>query len=418
MIPLDGGTQKIVVTSTQNPGTYLSHQYTEALNLTPIPTEWKESGRPIYNRLPAASQSYKLEFGYDPGKAYCFIPVGEGLTGSTSMVVESSGNGKFLTVQEGTIVWQFGSVKTSPVIIDLEQVGIGSAKYVIGYQLYYDNSPQTYSYSVENFSLNGQEMNILSSTDAVTGWRYSPGYAFLGDSEKYWSNYDNVFPSHTGNAYLSWETPYSYSLNTITLRCPPNSRSYGKALLYQLICKSTGSSGYCEDSSWQYVSSADIEEDNLGQLFSFQFDSPVSGNGWRVEWEDTSVSINNIYVSGVISTLSPPAVSVTKYSLVAYPANAVPNEIVTEEGNKVPLVMCKLALVDIDSSFTVQSLSDVRDVVHTKYEPIADWLTSFWDSNLIGLYDQVLHYDKQWMSPTLSMKQEYLSLPPFGIELT
>lgn len=416
-VSLDGGREQIVLNASASPGTYLSQQFTVASKLTPQDTEWRSGGRPIYDRLPSASQRYKLNFSYDDNSAYPYIPPGEGYTGPTSMVVQSSGENRFLTIQAGKIVWKYGTLDTTPVIIDLEQVGIGSAKYLLAYQLYYDDAPQDFQYEVTDFQLVGQEMKIESGTDSVYGWRYTPQYSMLGRSDRMWSNRDSLFAGYSQDAYLNWQTPLPSTLYKITLRCPANSSYTGTASLYHLSCSDTNPSEYCNNPVWNFESTVDISEDSIGQYFEFNIDSPVTCKGWKVEWSDPAISINNIYVSGVVTQKRRPATATTNFALVAYPVNAIPSEFINSLGEPVPLVLCKLAYVDVDVSYTVQDIQDIREVVFTNYELTAEWLTRPWDDNLKDLFNQFSNFPKYWMNPASCMYQEYLSLSESGVQV-
>ena len=116
----NGGRETIVTNSLPKFGTFLSNQYIEANRLNPIPTEWRVGGRPIYDRLPAASERYKVDFSYDNDLAYTYIPYGGARTGSESMYVQTSGDKRYLVIQGGKIVWRYGTLSTIPVLIDLE----------------------------------------------------------------------------------------------------------------------------------------------------------------------------------------------------------------------------------------------------------------------------------------------------------
>lgn len=407
---INGGRETIVTNSTPQFGVYLSSQYIKVNNLEPIPTDWVVGRRPIYDRMPRASERYWLNFSYDENAAYPYIPVGEGITGRTSMVVQTSGDNKFLVIQAGKIVWKYGTIDTDPVIIDLELVGISSAKYLLAYQLYYDDAPIQAQYTVENLSLSGFKMDLSSSTDSVTGWRYTPQYAFTGLTERFWSNYDGMFPSYSNNASLNWQLPLPCAFTKIILRCPINTTFSGTATLYYMACGDTESNEFCKEPIWTFAETVSVSRDDVGQYFLFSADVPVSTSGWKVEWSDPSIAINEVLVTGTVTQMRKPATLTTNYALVAYPVNSVPSKFTNSLGEEVPLVLCKLAYVDINSAYTVEDITDIREIVFTNYEPIAEWLTRTWDENLMRLFDQVKDYSTTWMGPTSCMNQEYASL--------
>lgn len=410
-----GGRESIVTNSSPILGTFLSKQYIEVNNLKSQPTEWRVGGRPIYGRLPAASERYKLDFSYDDNTAYPYIPVGEGYTGVTSMAVLPSGENKFLVIQGGNIAWKYGTISTGPVIIDIELVGMGSAKYLLAYQLYYDDSPEPQQYEVTNLSLAGMRMKVESGTDSILGWRYETKYAFLSINERFWSNRDGLFPSYTQDAFLSWQTPLGCSFYNVTLRCPRNTNYTGTATLYYMSCSDTTEEEFCLNPVWNFWGTVPVSNDALGQFYSFSFDTPIMCRGWKVEWSDPQISINDVTVSGIITENKKPATMTTDYALVAYPANSIPDKFTNSLGEEVPLILCKLAYVDIDSTFTVTGLQDIREVVYTKYEPIAEWLTRPWDETLMNLFDHASNFPTKWMNPETCLKYEYETLSEYGI---
>jgi hypothetical protein len=82
---------------------------------------------------------------------------------------------------------------------------------------------------------------------------------------------------------------------------------------------------------------------------------------------------------------------------------------------EVPAVYCDLAFVEVNNVFEITSVQDTRYIIHRDYKPIASWLTEYWDSNLINLYEQVKNYPETWMNPQTCLKQEYVSLAQYGI---
>lgn len=416
--PIDGGRETIVVNNTPTQGIFFSKQYTEVNKLTPIPTEWEKGRRPIYDRLPAVSERYKIDFGLDNNTAYPYIPIGQGITGATSMVVQTSGENKYLTIQGGQIVWKYGTIPADPVLIDVELVGMGSARYLLAYQLYYDDSPIQSQYEVTDFSLSGFKMDIQSSTDAVIGWRYTPQYAFMGDNQLYWSNYDPTFITYSGGAELSWQLPLPCTFSKIVLRCPPKTTYTGTATLYYMSCSEQGEDGFCVNPVWNFWQTVGVSSQDGVQVYDFTIDDSFPCKGWKVEWSDSKVSIRDVSVSGIVTLEKKPATMTTNYALVAYPLNAIPDKFTNSLGEEVPLTLCKLAYVDINDAFTVTKLQDIREIVFNSFEPIAEWLTRPWDDSLMNLYDQFSNFPEYWMSPVTAMGEEYSKLERQGVEVS
>lgn len=415
--PIDGGRETIVVNGQSTQGVFFSKQYTEVKGLTPAPTEWVKGRRPIYDRLPAASERYKVDFGLDEDTAYPYIPIGQGITGPTSMVVQASGENKYLTIQSGKIAWKYGTIPVDPVLMDLELIGMGSARYLIAYQLYYDDSPIQAQYEVSDFSLSGFRMDVQSNTDTILGWRYTPQYAFMGERQLYWSNYDPFFPSYSEGAELSWQLPYPCTFNRIVLKCPPKSTYTGTATLYYMSCSDSESNEFCSDPVWNFWQSVQVSSQDGIQVYDFTIENSFPCKGWRVEWSDPKVSIQDINVSGLVTLEKKPATLTTNYALVAYPINAIPDKFTNSLGEEVPLILCKLAYADINSAFTVTNIQDIREIVFNSFEPVAEWLTRPWDESLMNIYDQISNYSESWMSPALAMKSEYKNLEKINVEV-
>lgn len=411
LVPLDGGTTQIVVSPAYNPGFNLSPQYVVVKKLTPTPTEWVPDGRPIYDRLPTASERYKLYFGPDGNAAYVYIPVGTSSLGPGSLRVGSSGGNKFLTIQSGSVVWKYGQTPLNPVIIDLELIGMRNTRYLLAYQLYYDDAPFEAEYAVEDFSLAGYDLNVGSSTDVVVGWRYNPSYAFIDSDYQSWRNYDGVFPNYTDEAFLYWQSEYPNSYTSVKLRCPSNSAITGTASLSFQSCPTpVEGDKFCSNPEWDLQYTTEVQKDSDGQYFEFFIQYPSPQYGWKVTWTDPKIAVKNITVSGTLTLKRRPVTPLTYCNLVAYPENAVPETVTNSENEKIPLILCNLAYVDVNSVYEVEKILDIRETVNTSYQPIADWLTKAWDNNLTNLYTQVDNFPTLWMSPETCLKQEYLTL--------
>lgn len=417
--PLNGGRGEIQTSSNPTFGTTLSVQFQEANNLFETPTEWVPGGRPIYGRLPAASERYYIDFGLDRKSAYVYLPPGESPFGPNSLEVVASGEDKFLVIKPGTIVWEHGNFFIDPVIINLELVGMANSQYLIAYRLTYDDSPFYALYSVENYSLSGHEMKVVSGTDSEVGWRYVPKYAFCNDTTLEWRNYDGLFPNYSGASYLYWQFPRAASFSEITFRCPPNTVITGSATLSITNCfnedpdnpgQPNPNNPYCSNPDWLFVETVEVSKDSSGQFFTFQISMPSFNTGWKIEWSDPEISIQSVSVSGTISLLRKPSTGKSEVSLVAYPMGSLPSTVINSAGEGIPVTYCKLAQVDISPSYEVKKIFDIRESVNADYQPIAEWLTRPWDDNLINLYEQVDNYSTLWMSPNTCMNQEYLAL--------
>ena len=412
LTPVNGGVQQVQTTTSQSRLLVLSQQYIAANNLESRPTQWVPGGRPIYHRLPAASETYQIDFFNIVPAAntavadevqdigYTYVPWGQGINGENSMYVSASESNNDLLVKGGVIVWKYGNTQVIPTIINLPTLDVVSGKYDLAYQLLFDDSPIQKLYSVEDFSLVGQPLEITASTDSVIGWRYPAVNAFLNTSTLMWKNTDTYLPSFANptQSFLQWESDLASAYTKITLRCPSGTAFTGTATL-----------NYYDGTTYTDIETVSISSDSSGQFFEFNLD-PRFQTGWQVVFSSLDVAVQSITVSGVITLLEPQASPSTRAVLVMYPRGTLPKTVVNASGKTVPATYCPLAIVDIAINYKIEKIEDVRYIIHRDYTPVADWLTKPFDEDLINLYEQVSEYPALWMAPTSCMKQEYLSL--------
>jgi hypothetical protein len=422
-IPTNGGLSQVQTTTVTPRINALSKQYISAKGLESRPTEWIADGRPIYRRLPAAAETYQIDFfntvtvpntaGAVEQKAmgYVYIPWGEGIFGSVSLEVVASDSLKDLVVKAGSVVWQYGMTSVLPAVFNLEELSIGGGTYYLGYQLLYDDSPFEALYSVEEFALTGEPLEITSSTDVLSGWRNPGVNAFLNSGTLFWKNYDSFFPTYLQptSAYIQWESTLPSAYSEILLRCPANTAITGEARLYYYNIDS---------SAYDLVCSAAVEKDTTSQYFRLNAFDPSFQKTWKVEFDDLKVSIQSVVVTGTVTRLKRPVAPRPRASLVMYPENLVPKAVLNLNNVEVSPTYCDLALVSVAEGYVVEDIRDIRNITHRDFVPVADWLTQPWDNNLIDLYEQVKGYAGLWMEPSTLLRQEYNSLVKYDIVVT
>ena len=413
LIPVNGGVQQIQTTTTENRLLVLSQQYITANNLESRPTEWVPGGRPIYRRLPAASETYQIDFfnivpaantagAYEvQEQGYVYIPWGEGLNSGKSMEVVASESQQDLLIKSGTIVWRYGNTQVLPTIVNLKVLDVVSGKYDLAYQLIFDDSPIQKLYQVSGYALTGLPLNITSSADATVGWRYPAVNAFLNTANNWWANKDTLLPTYAQpiTSFIQWESDLPQAYSKITLRCPANTAYTGTATL-----------SYYDNSTLVLVGEVPIQKDTMGQFFEFSPSTSVFQSGWNVSFSSLDMAVQSITVSGVLTLLESQESASTRATLVMYPAGTLPKTVVNASDETVPATYCSLAQVDITNNFKVEKIQDVRYIIHRDYVPVADWLTKPFDEDLINLYEQVTEYRPLWMAPPSAMKQEYAAL--------
>lgn len=412
LTPVNGGVQEIQTTTTQDRLLVLSQQYIEANHLESRPTEWVPGGRPVYRRLPAASETYQIDFfNLVPAAntavaaevqdiGYTYIPWGQGLNSGNSMFVSTSDSKQDLLIKSGTIIWKYGKTQVLPTIVNLPILEVLSGRYDLAYQLLYDDSPIQKLYSVEDFDLAGQPLTITASTDSVIGWRYPAVNAFLNTSTLMWKNTDTYLPSFANptQSFLQWESDLASAYSKVVLRCPAGTAFTGTATF-----------NYFDGTNYTFVETVSISSDSTGQFFEFNLD-PRFQTGWQIVFSSLDVAVQSITVTGVVTLLESQAAPSTRAVLVMYPKGTLPKTVVNSAGETIPATYCPLAVVDVSSNYLIEKIEDVRYIIHRDYTPVADWLTKPFDEDLIDLYEQVSDYSPLWLTPSSCMKQEYLAL--------
>jgi len=85
------------------------------------------------------------------------------------------------------------------------------------------------------------------------------------------------------------------------------------------------------------------------------------------------------------------------------------------QGEEIKATYAKLAEVDVGNAFNVIDINDTREIIRRDYVPVANWLTTPFDRDLINLYEQVSGYSLLWMAPPTCLKQELVNLDSYQI---
>jgi hypothetical protein len=413
-----GFNPEIQTTTSQTRLKVLSPQYIVAKGLESRPTEWVSGGRPIYGRLPGTSETYRIDFfnlvtesnitGNTSVKygveevGYVYVPWGESINGTTSLEVVQTEGGKGLLIKAGQVVWKYGKTQIPPTLVNLEVIDANPTKYELAYQLIYDDAPTPQLYTVSDFSLAGQPLNVTSSTDSVTGWRYPALNAFLNTDNLRWSNEDTFFPdtAQPTEAYIQWVGELGSAYETIVLRCPSGTAYSGTATLSYVVDGTISSN----------VQTVSVSRDTDGQFFQFDIPAPTFQTGWNVSFSSNTVSLQSVSVSGTLTLLQPRSTPTPQATLVMYPSGTLPKTVTNSQGEEIPATYATLAEVDVDNDYSVLSITDTRNIIRRDYVPVANWLTTPFDQDLIDLYEQVSGYSVLWMAPPTCLQQELLGL--------
>lgn len=428
-----GLTTTITTTTTPDRIQAFSDQYKVSKGLYVQLTEWAPGGRPIYGRLPAASEQYQQEFFEEGGRGYVFIERGGDIFGPGSLYVDQSQNREILLIQNGNIVWEQGTTPALKSFVDMRELEVADGRYLVCYQLIYDDRPEPLPFEVTDYSLGGLDFSVADSateTYSVSGdtadpWPFPGQYLFLPSSRGLqWKNYIDavnrspssqagVKPgfsefSQPGRAIVTWESVLPWKLDEIKVRTslkenvPPCSLYVGDADANGL-----------DDEGWGLIQTQQPQVDSEGYYWSFNTDL-IPQRKWRLEWPVGSrVNAYGLTVSGLLYLMSRPSTARAKAQLAVYPTNLVPeNE-----------SLCRLAIISVDNfKITYKPdgelyKDDIRQIINRDYEPIANWLTQYWDEQLIRNWEKVRTYTPGFMSPPTLLKTAYYDLEAVGINV-
>jgi hypothetical protein len=167
------------------------------------------------------------------------------------------------------------------------------------------------------------------------------------------------------------------------------------------------------DNPWLLVQTQSAKVDDSGFYWEFVSDV-VPQTEWKLEWPNqTRVDAYGITTSGILYLETRPSTARARAQLAMYPTNLVPeNE-----------SLCRLAIISIDNFEVARKpngelyIDDIREIVTQDYEPVANWLTTFWDKQLIGVWEKVRSFVPIFMAPPTLLKSSYFDLEAYGIDV-
>jgi hypothetical protein len=406
-----------------------SNQFRDVKGLYVQPTQWNPAGRPIYHRLPAASEQYQLDFFEEGGRGYVLVPRGQDQFGPGSLYVNQSENRDVLLIENGVIVWEEGTTPVLKTFVDFRQLGVEDGRYLICYQLIYDDAPEPFPFKVEDYCLAGLDFEVQDSASATFNrsadvsnpWPF-PGVNLFATSESdlVWRNFIEVVNRTPGDnagvkpgfpeydqpvlSWVSWESKLPWKLDTIRVRTDLKTDVPSCSLLL--------ASGDTTD-PWLVAQTSEPLSDNEGFYWEFQTDYAPQ-NSWKLDWgAGTKVTATQLTVSGILYLEAKPSTERARAQLAIYPTNLVPED----------ESLCRLAIVSVDNYQIPYRPSgelfkdDIREIINRDYEPVADWLTEYWDEQLIDLWESAKTYSPGFMAPPTLLESSYYDLDKYGISV-
>ena len=407
----------------------LSEEYKASKGLFPEPTQWAPGGRPIYRRLPAASEQYQFEFFEQGGRGYVRIPRGGDLFGAGSLYVNQSENREVLLIENGAVVWEEGTTPVLKTFVDLRELEVEDGRYLVCYQLLYDDEPEVLPFQVEDYCLAGLDFDVFDSSseafersaDEFNPWPF-PGINLFATAEDdlEWKNFIDFvnrspgeqagvkpgFPDYEQpvQSWVNWSSSVPWKLDVIKVRTTltENVPSCSFLIASQSV-----------PNEWDLVQTNAPLKDDEGYYWLFQTDM-LPQSKWKLDWGyGKKVSATRLTVSGQIYLFAKPSTPRARAQLAIYPTNLIPED----------ESLCRLAIISVDNYQIPYKPNgelfkdDVREIINRDYEPVADWLTQYWDSQLIRLWEDVSTYAPGFMAPPTLLKQSYAGLELYGINV-
>lgn len=367
----------------------ISDEAQDVKRLNPVPTVWgRNSGRPIYDRLPGVSEAYRLDYFGDEKQGLVYLDPRFGkYTGPGSLEVgRLPEDPSVLIIQSGTITWSYGQIPLTGLAIDLRSIIDGGAQdgaYLVGYYLNY-TIPESLSYAsfrVENYSLS----NTPSLYDASSEANYHPvEFAFSEIDDGSWKPKDD---GSTGS--------YSEGSSvTVDFTRPVTAERF--ILSGTELCSGMCALYSSEDAIFWTLESQISHRD--GWSLNVSRDTPA--RYWKMFFWDGVADVTQILYTG--EALFP-------NQRPSGPVSTAKPFLEDDQFAEIEQPHALLALVEVKDQKAV-SVTDYRRTTSKKYEPVAKWLTEPWDTSLRSLLTDISQYSSRYMAPPSSCEDMYLEL--------
>ena len=372
-----------IVTKLKNDGIVRPKVYSpealKVLNAEPVKTAWGwDNGRPIYNRLPMVGEAYQKAYESDQAEVY-LDPTANTATGpGTLQVVKSERDWRILDVLGGVITWAGGELTVPRMRIDTSSLdsgrGLQDGAYQVGYRLTKTEKEIGGGYEIA-YTEDGSMADLQLAYDASGETTLHRKPYGLSDKlqDSWWPN-----DYYGADGYLVG-THYTFDFLE-----PTDTKTF----------KLKGDLGKISASLAHYVSNDAIIWFKRSQLTPDLTGWTVDAQGplnryHRFFFWDGNVSINNVIYTGD---------GLLRDKRVLFPdTEATP--FIEDLGDTVDGDFILLATFTVKNR-VISVVNDHRRVTYEKYQPVADWLTTFGDEQLRCRFDNVVHYNSLFMDPT------------------
>lgn len=363
-----------------------------ALKLKPVPTVWGRSeGLPVYDRLPAVSQAYRLDYFGEEDSGYVFIDPKFGrATGPGSLEVGAwEGDQAILILQSGTITWAKGQIPVNGLAINLSELnegeGLQDGVYQVGYYLSYTQEVPGVSqlYRVETSALSNS-LAIYSASSAVEEYPFEAAFTDAED-ESWRPNDKGIAGPYDSGSYLLVDFAEGVVSESFLL-------SPSDGVTISAICTLYRSA---DGITWD----KDSEVKPVGGTWDLRVSSDQPWRYWKFYFWDGIVDVRTVTYTG-----EAPFINQRPTGPVSA---ALPFLEESDAELNGPYVL--LAQVEVKRD-KVESIYDLRRITNTKYEPVAKWLTDFQDGSLREYVSEVSNYAEQFLAPPTALDPLYAEL--------
>ena len=354
----------------------------EVLQAKPQLSVWGwDHGRPIYHRLPMVGEAYQKSYDLDQAMVYLDPTVPIAVGPGTLQAFKSERDWRILEVMDGTISWRHGEFPVEKRRVNLQEfnngLGLQDGEYQVGYMLAYVEEEEELSrfpgfVVADAFRSDFSKIEVAFDASGDTT-EHRECYAVDSFDNKTWwpNNY------HGADAYT---VGTHYTLDFLdNLRCQhftvkgEQGKSTSACALYEsedAIVWYKSDQVNPEDSVWELQADGTERRyrrfffwDGQASIASFSYTGQAYFRDRRVIFGDSRAFF---YIQDLYQAVE------RDHILLAH---------FTVKGG------------------AITNLTDHRRVTYQKYQPVADWMTTFHDEQLRCNFDHVVYYSEQYMSP-------------------
>lgn len=375
-----------LVTKIQGDGTtnqvVYSPEALEVLQAKPQLSAWGwEQGRPIYHRLPMVSEAYQKSYDVDQAMVYLdpTIPIATGP--KTLECFKSERDWRVLEVMDGTISWRYGEFDVERRRVDLMQFnsgfGLQDGEYQVGYILtHIDEDPGESRFPgfmlTNAVKSNLSKIQIAYDGSGETVEHRKPYAVDDYDETTWWPNQYYGAEGYTAGTHFTLDFLDEVQAIEFVVE-GEQGKSTSSCALYEsddAIVWYKSDQVQAVDSTWTLRSETTERRyrrfhfwDGLASIKSFSYTGQGYFRDRRVLFGDSRATF---YIQNLYEAIE------KEHILLAH---------FTVKGG------------------AITNLVDHRRVTYEKYQPVADWVTTFHDEQLRCNFDHVVYYSEQYLSP-------------------